>query len=44
MYENNKQFEFEISFGNFSLYALPIGIVMLIFCWLLLQILYNRQE
>ncbi len=44
MYEDNKQFEFEISFGNFILYALPMGLIMLIFCWLWLQILYNRRE
>ena len=44
MYENNKNFTFEISFGNFIFYALPIGLIMLIFCWLWLQILYNRQE
>ena len=35
---------FQISFANFILFALPIGIVMLILCWLWLQILYNRKE
>jgi di/tricarboxylate transporter len=44
MYENDKQMNFEISFGNFFVYALPMGLIMLIFCWLSLQILYNPKE
>jgi len=44
MYENHKDIQFEISLGNFSLYALPMGVIMQIFCWFWLQILYNRQE
>ncbi|CAF3873070.1 unnamed protein product [Adineta steineri] len=44
MYEDDKKFKFEISFGNFFLYALPIGLIMLMFCWLWLQILYNRKD
>ncbi|CAF0795260.1 unnamed protein product [Rotaria sordida] len=35
---------FNINFLNFLLFALPVGIIMLILCWLWLQILYNRQE
>ncbi|CAM4951021.1 unnamed protein product [Rotaria socialis] len=35
---------FEISFTNFLLFALPIGVMMLIICWLWLQLLYNRRE
>ena len=35
---------FQISFTNFLIFALPIGIVMLINCWLWLQFVYNRQE
>ncbi|CAF1027076.1 unnamed protein product [Rotaria sp. Silwood1] len=35
---------FEISFTNFLLFALPIGIIMLIICWLWLQLLYNHRE
>jgi di/tricarboxylate transporter len=38
------RFAFEISFTNFLLFALPIGVVMLIICWLWLQLLYNRRE
>ncbi|CAF1309623.1 unnamed protein product [Adineta steineri] len=35
---------FEISFTNFLLFAFPIGFVMLILCWLWLQLLYNHRE
>jgi len=35
---------FEISFTNFLLFALPIGMIMLLICWLCLQLLYNRRE
>ncbi|CAF1207164.1 unnamed protein product [Adineta steineri] len=34
---------FQISFANFLLWGLPIGIVMLVLCWLWLQIVYNRR-
>ncbi|CAF1137416.1 unnamed protein product [Adineta ricciae] len=44
MYENDQKLKFEISFGNFFLYALPMGFLMLIFCWFTLQILYNRKD
>ncbi|CAF1034449.1 unnamed protein product [Rotaria sordida] len=35
---------FKVSFANFFLFGLPIGVTMLIICWLWLQILYNRKE
>ncbi|CAF1201966.1 unnamed protein product [Rotaria sordida] len=35
---------FDISFTNFLLFALPIGVIMLVICWLWLQLLYNRKE
>ncbi|CAF2628108.1 unnamed protein product [Rotaria sp. Silwood2] len=35
---------FNINFLNFLIFALPVGIIMLILCWLWLQILYNREE
>ncbi|CAF1431995.1 unnamed protein product [Adineta steineri] len=35
---------FRINFLNFLLFALPVGILMLIFCWLWLQLCYNRKE
>ncbi|CAF1236384.1 unnamed protein product [Adineta ricciae] len=38
------QHAFEITFTNFLLFALPTGIIMLLCCWLWLQLLYNRQE
>ncbi|CAF0937900.1 unnamed protein product [Rotaria sp. Silwood1] len=35
---------FHVNFLNFLLFALPVGIIMLILCWLWLQILYSRQD
>ncbi|CAF1639054.1 unnamed protein product, partial [Adineta ricciae] len=33
----------QISFANFLLYGLPIGMIMLVLGWLWLEILYNRK-
>ncbi|CAF4098180.1 unnamed protein product, partial [Adineta steineri] len=33
----------QISFANFLLWGLPIGTIMLVLCWLWLQIVYNRK-
>jgi solute carrier family 13 (sodium-dependent dicarboxylate transporter), member 2/3/5 len=33
----------QISFANFLLFAMPIGLIMLVLCWFWLQILYNRK-
>ncbi|CAF5216237.1 unnamed protein product, partial [Rotaria magnacalcarata] len=33
---------FRVNFLNFLLFGLPVGVIMLILCWLWLQILYNR--
>ncbi|CAF1318355.1 unnamed protein product [Adineta ricciae] len=38
------QHAFEITFTNFLLFALPTGIIMLLCCWLWLQLIYNRRE
>ncbi|CAF3396963.1 unnamed protein product [Rotaria socialis] len=35
---------FKITFSNFMLFGLPLGVIMLVLCWLWLQILYNRKE
>ncbi|CAF4228028.1 unnamed protein product [Rotaria magnacalcarata] len=35
---------FRINFLNFLLFALPVGILMLILCWFWLQWCYNKQE
>ncbi|CAF3929882.1 unnamed protein product [Rotaria magnacalcarata] len=35
---------FRVNFLNFLLFGLPVGVIMLILCWLWLQILYNRTE
>ncbi|CAF3934021.1 unnamed protein product [Adineta steineri] len=35
---------FRINFLNFLLFALPVGVLMLVFCWLWLQLCYNRKE
>ncbi|CAF1269337.1 unnamed protein product [Adineta ricciae] len=34
----------QISFANFLLYGLPIGMIMLVLGWLWLEILYNRKS
>ncbi|UJR27182.1 hypothetical protein I4U23_008478 [Adineta vaga] len=39
-----KDTAFRVNFLNFLLFALPVAIIMLILCWLWLQILYNRKE
>lgn len=33
-----------INFLNFLLFALPVGVLMLILCWIWLQWCYNKQE
>ncbi|CAF4424598.1 unnamed protein product [Rotaria sp. Silwood2] len=35
---------FKITFSNFLLFGLPVGVIMLILCCLWLQILYNRRD
>ncbi|CAF0755169.1 unnamed protein product [Adineta ricciae] len=39
-----KNTDFRVQFLDFLLYALPVSAIMLIFCWLWLQIYYNRRE
>lgn len=35
---------FRITFVNFLLLALPVAVIMLVLCWLWLQIFFNRKE
>ena len=35
---------FHVNFLNFLLFALPVALIMLVLCWLWLQILYNGKE
>lgn len=39
-----KDTDFRINFLNFLCFALPVALLMLIFCWLWLQIFYNPRE
>ncbi|CAF1303583.1 unnamed protein product [Adineta steineri] len=39
-----KDTNFHINFLNFLLFALPVAVLMLIACWIWLQIFYNRKE
>ncbi|CAF4968475.1 unnamed protein product, partial [Rotaria socialis] len=42
--ETYKGTAFRVNFLNFLLFGLPVGVIMLILCWLWLQILYNRIQ
>jgi di/tricarboxylate transporter len=39
-----KDTDFRINFLNFLLFALPVAVIMLVLCWLWLQLLYNPKE
>ena len=43
-YYNIGPHAFQISFTNFLFFAFPVGVMLLITCWLWLQLLYNRRE
>ncbi|CAF1189460.1 unnamed protein product [Rotaria magnacalcarata] len=43
-YYESESYALKVSFANFFLFGLPIGFIMLIVCWLWLQILYNRKD
>jgi len=43
-FSNYKNTAFRINFLNFLLFALPVALLMLVCCWLWLQLFYNTKE